>query len=373
MGGFVMYFPRINGARISCDYTFRGHRIAVLENESLSVTLLLDQGGSIVEFRFKPLDVDVMYRAPWGIRTWGSWVPTTANPRGNWMDHYPGGWQVIFPAGSTASTYKGADQGLHGEASLMAWEYEVLLDTPDEVALLTRMEGQRLPFRMERELRLKSNSGSLQIRETVENLSPQPLHCMWGQHPALGEPFLGPDLELHLPPCRITRASGGNDLPGRIVKGMSGTWPYLPGRDGQPVDLRRMPPRDQPAHDMLFAAELDEGWVAACNPQLGMGFGLSWPLEHWPHLWIWQELGGSSGAPWFGRAYALGLEPFSSIPGTELPGLAGAVANGTAPLFGPHERRSLTYNAVAFAYEGELQRITPQGAVQWKIGGRAND
>ncbi|KRE36466.1 DUF4432 family protein [Paenibacillus sp. Soil724D2] len=368
-----MYLPRSSAARISCEIIYQGQRMAVLENEQIAVTLLLDQGGSIVEFRYKPLDVDVMYRAPWGMRTWGKWVPTTSNPRGNWTDHYPGGWQVIFPAGSMASTYKGAEQGMHGEASLMAWEYEVLLDTPDEVAMLMRVETQRLPFRMERELRLKRGSGTLQIRETVENVSPVEVHCMWGQHPAIGEPFLGPGLELHLPPCRITRSAGGEDLPGRVVPGTSGEWPYLPGREGQPVDLRRMPPREQLAADMLFAAELEEGWVAACNPQLGMGFGISWPLEVWPHLWIWQEFGGTTGAPWFGRAYTMGIEPFSSIPGPDLPGLAGAVANGTAMLFAPFEKKSITFNTVAFAYEGKLQRITPDGEVQWQECAKAND
>jgi hypothetical protein len=252
----------------------------------------------------------------------------------------------------------------------MGWEYEVLLDTHDEVALLMRVEMQRMPFRMERELRLKKGSGALKIRETIENLSPQAMPCMWGQHPALGEPFLGPDLELHMPQCRISRGPGGGDLPGRIVPGSSGTWPYLPGRAGQQVDLRRMPPREQQASDMLFAAELAEGWAAASNSQLGLGFGLSWPLELWPYVWIWQEFGGMSNAPWFGRAYALGLEPFSSIPDPDVSGLAGAIANGTAMWVGPGEQRSVSYHAVAFAYESSeaIQRITPDGEIQWQTG-----
>src|SRR5690606_36937219 len=84
-GGVALYYPRNYGARISCDYEYRGHRMAVLENELVAVTVLLDQGGSIVEFRYKPLDVDIMYRTPWGMRTWGSWVPTSANSRGSWI------------------------------------------------------------------------------------------------------------------------------------------------------------------------------------------------------------------------------------------------------------------------------------------------
>ncbi|WP_405449478.1 DUF4432 family protein [Paenibacillus sp. HJGM_3] len=360
-----MYHPRGREARISCDYTYKGHRVAVLENELLAVTLLLDQGGSIVEFRYKPLDVDVMYRSPWGMRTWGSWVPTSANSRGAWIDHYPGGWQVVFPSGGGASGYKGAELGTHGEADLMAWDYEVLQDRPEEVALRLTLTTQRLPFRLERELRLAQGSGALRIRESVENLSPQALPCMWGQHPALGEPFLGPDLELHLPACRISRGPGGADQPGRFVPDSTGTWPWLPGRDGRPVDLRRLPAREERASDMLYAAELADGWAAACNGRLGLGFGLSWPLELWPYLWIWQELGGHMNAPWFGRAYALGLEPFSSLPHPEQPGLAGAVANGTALIVAPGEIKTASYNAVAFPFQTgrAIHRITREGDV----------
>jgi hypothetical protein len=361
-----MFVPRSVGARISCDYVYRGHRIAVLENESLAVTLLSDQGGSIVEFRYKPVDVDVLFRAPWGMRTWGAWVPTSANSRGGWIDHYPGGWQVVFPSGGGPSVYQGAELGTHGEVCLMAWDCRIVRDTPDEVSLALSVETQRLPFRMERVLTLRAGSGALEIVETVENLSAQALDCMWGQHPALGEPFLGPELELHLPPCRIARSPGGGGPPGRIVPGAAGMWPHLPGRDGLPVDLRRLPPRGQPAADMLFASELREGWAAACNPRLGMGFGISWPLDVWPYLWIWQELGGTARAPWFGRAYTLGLEPFSSLPDPDHPGLAGAIANGTALRFGPWERRKMTYYAVAFPYSGGRKPvITPSGAVVW--------
>ncbi|WP_127588701.1 hypothetical protein [Paenibacillus koleovorans] len=418
-----MYTPRGQGARISCDYTYRSHRIAVLEHETLAITLLLDQGGSIVEFRHKPTDIDVMYRSPWGMRTWGSWVPTTAHPRGSWIDHYPGGWQPVFPSGSGPSNYKGAEEGTHGEVCLMGWTHEVIADGPDEVGLRMSVETQRLPFRLVRELRLRQGSDALEIRETATNLSQQPMHAMWGQHPALGEPFLGPELELHLPPCRIARAPGSvsGGSPCRVMPGTSGHWPTLPGhgscsstehKDGEAellgqspclgtgmstaatesgtdvpagpngpattaatesgaaapsVDLRRFPPRGRPASDMLYASELAEGWVAATNRPLGVGFGLSWPTEQWPYLWIWQELGGHTAAPWFGRAYALGLEPFSSLPDAETPGLAGAVANGTALLFEPQESRTVTFYASLFATEEgkRLSRLTPDGRAEW--------
>ena len=363
-----MYTTRAHGARISTDYTFRGYKVAILENELIRVMLLVDRGGDVMEFRYKPLDIDVMWRSPWGLRPQNSWIPTTSPPGGNWMDHYLGGWQVIFPSGGGPSTYQGAQEGVHGEASLIAWQPEIIADTAEEVGLRLTVTTQRLPFKVVRELRLARQSGALRIQETIENLANVPLHCMWGQHPALGEPLVGPDLELVLPSCRVESGPGTLEAPDRIIPGSKGEWPFLPGPDGKPVDLRRLPPRDQPARAMLFATNLAEGWYAACNPKVGLGFGMSWPLESWPILWLWQELGGSMAAPWFGRTYTAALEPFSSRPDESGAGLAGAVANGTALPVGPAERRTVAYTAVAFPYgsasPGQVRRITPAGEVE---------
>ncbi len=60
-----------------------------------------------------------------------------------------------------------------------------------------------------------------------------------------------------------------------------------------------------------------------------------------PYLWLWQELGASTDYPWWGQAYVVGLEPFSSYPTN---GLAAAVDNGTALRFGPGQRRDLQWS-----------------------------
>nr|WP_236667172.1 hypothetical protein [Nonomuraea sp. K271] len=61
---------------------------------------------------------------------------------------------------------------------------------------------------------------------------------------------------------------------------------------------------------------------------------------------MWQELGASTDHPWWGRAYTVGLEPFSSMP---TDGLAAAVANGTALTLDPHETKELRLRAEVLA------------------------
>jgi hypothetical protein len=55
-----------------------------------------------------------------------------------------------------------------------------------------------------------------------------------------------------------------------------------------------------------------------------------------PFVWYWQEFGGTTGYPWYGRNYNVGLEPFSSAPSL---GLAEAAANGSALTLEPGEER----------------------------------
>ncbi|MFC7591718.1 hypothetical protein ACFQYP_54445 [Nonomuraea antimicrobica] len=73
---------------------------------------------------------------------------------------------------------------------------------------------------------------------------------------------------------------------------------------------------------------------------------MEWDARLLPYLWMWQELGASTGHPWWGRVYTVGLEPFSSMP---TDGLAAAVANGTALVLDPHETKVLRLRAEVLA------------------------
>jgi hypothetical protein len=49
-----------HGCRISDEWTLRGMRAAVIENELLRVLVLLDKGAEILEFCYKPLGLSVV-------------------------------------------------------------------------------------------------------------------------------------------------------------------------------------------------------------------------------------------------------------------------------------------------------------------------
>lgn len=68
-----------------------------MENEFLRVTILPEKGADIHELRYKPKDIDVLWKSPWGLKTPGKGISTAADSMAARLEHYEGGWQEIFP------------------------------------------------------------------------------------------------------------------------------------------------------------------------------------------------------------------------------------------------------------------------------------
>src|SRR3990170_390143 len=121
---------RKQGCRISLDYTYKGMRIAYLENSQLRVGVLLDKGADIFDFTYKPRDLDFMWHSPLELRK--PFVATSALPEGAFHDYYYGGWQEVLPsAGWASEPYLGTFQGLHGEVSLLPFlDSSCVVQTP---------------------------------------------------------------------------------------------------------------------------------------------------------------------------------------------------------------------------------------------------
>lgn len=89
-------YGRKQGCRLSLDYTYKGMRVAFLENELIRVGVLLDKGADIFEFTYKPHDIDFLWQSPIPMRS--PFVATSALAEGNFHDYYYGGWQEVLPS-----------------------------------------------------------------------------------------------------------------------------------------------------------------------------------------------------------------------------------------------------------------------------------
>jgi hypothetical protein len=113
---------------------------------------------------------------------------------------------------------------------------------------------------------------------------------------------------------------------------------------------------------LAYLGDFTSGYFAITNPRLRLGAGLRWPLEVFPRAWLWQEVHAGEGWPWYQRAYAVAVEPASTIPGH---GMGTARAQGYPGVrFAAGQARQVVLEAVVFEADGPVTDITEGGRVQ---------
>lgn len=270
------------GARVH-EIALLGLDAVVLENAALRVTVLAGKGTDIVEFLYKPLDIDFAPLSPGGIRDPRTLSGDAADPVAAFMESYPGGWQEVLPNGGAPGAHAGARYGQHGELALVPWDHAIERDDADGVTVAFEVALRTVPLRLVKRLSLDRATPELRIEETLVNESDVEVDVMWGHHIAFGPPFLSGE----------TRLETAVDAP---TLGAASSIDYLGGLDTYTIRDDRV------------------------------GLRVSWDARTMPYLWVWQEHGGTRQYPWWGRLRTVGLEPFSSHP---TDGLAEAVRNGT--------------------------------------------
>ena len=281
---------------------------------------------------------------------------------GVWLDVYEGGWQTVLPGGGWPSEYSGAEMGLHAEVNTMPWDCVVTEDTPSRVSIRCWVRTYRTPFFFEKTLALTTDSPVLEIEEALTNEGEEPARCVWGEHIALGAPFLSEDCVIDLPGGVLINHPKEHHPNNRLKAGFKGPWPWTEGIDGSRIDLSKIPPKSSRVYDLSYIADMPDGWYAVTNQQMGLGFGVLFPKEVFRYLWYWQSFGGGFGYPWYGRTYNVGLEPFTSYTSD---GLANAIENETALKLEPGQRIEASQKAVVYTGDdlAGVERINPDGSV----------
>ncbi len=351
-------YGRNSGCRITADYTYRGMRVAFLENELLRIGVLIDKGADIFTFVYKPHDLDFMWQSPLELRS--PYVATSALPEGAFHDYYYGGWQEVLPsAGWASEPYLGTYQGLHGEASLLPFQYQIAEDSEALISIKLWTRLYRSPLSLERSMSLAQGEPVLRISERLVNEAAVEFAVMWGHHPAFGQPFFDESCVVATPAAQVEvldyHRNGlwqpGEDFEFPLVKNR---------RSGELEDITRVKPRSTESVDVVFFKDLSEGWYGLTNTKRKLGFGMSWDHELFKYLWMWQVYGGHDDYPWYGRTYNCALEPFTSYPPA---GIKNAIDNGTALHLKPGQK--IETDLVAVAYEAEsISRITRTGEVR---------
>jgi hypothetical protein len=294
----------------------------VLENSRVKVGILVSRGAEIVEFRFKPLDMDVLWHTDRALPSPG-YFPQTAQEVDTFFDHFVGGWQESFPTGNSVGSFRGARLALHGEVSLQPWDYDVVRDSAGGVEVEFRVACRRTPFELTRRMSLEGDSAVVRFEEQISNRAGVTLEYAWGHHPSFGPPFLTPQCVLDLPPGTYrTPPAASPKARSRFLPEQESRSFRLRGTNGQVIDARSAPP-ERGGTMGNFCIELrGPGRASLRNPTVDLGIGFVWDSRVFRYLWQWEVSHGCPDYPLWGREYLVALEPFN-CPIGGLPGFAG--------------------------------------------------
>jgi galactose mutarotase-like enzyme len=226
---------------------------------------------------------------------------------------------------------------------LLPWSASDERDDESETSVRFTVVCHRMPFTLERRMRLLQDQPVLILEDTVTNQGTAPLEFLLGQHVVLGGDFLEAGCRLDAPAGRIiTPPELYEPASACLAPGQSEPWPYglgrLPGEASftRRVDLRQVPGPEAHIHDDVFLTELEKGRVAVTNPRLGLRFQMDWDPDSYRSIVNWRPLGGADLPPLTG-IYGLGIEPWMSRFD-----LLGAIEHGEAQRLEPGERWSTT-------------------------------
>jgi hypothetical protein len=348
------------GCRISHHMTWHSYSAMILQNELIQIVLLPGKGSEIVQFLFKPLDVDFMWHGPNRLRDRGGFVPAGGSQASTFFDFWSGGWFEVVPNGGPACEYTGAPLGNFAETINLPWEYTILENKPNLVTVGLWTRTYRTPFLLQKTLTLRAGCPTLWIEERLTNVGNESVNYMWGHHPVVGEPFLDETCRLYAPDCAVEVLHAEDGPDNRMGLHQVGRWPFIKDREGNQLDLRGMPPRSARTMDNCYLRDFEEGWIAVQNPKKRVGFGLAWDPDVFRYVWVWQALGGGIGYPWYRRTYNMGLEPWTSYP---CAGVEQAVKRGTAPMMAPGGHRDAWLTATVFVGAEEPRAVHRDGCV----------
>jgi len=329
------------GARISTDWTYRGMRSLVLENDDLRTTVLPDYGAKVFEFTLKSLGRDLLYHNPRvEIRTPVYGV--------NMDDWWHGGIDECIPTGAP-STYRGEEYPYMGETWPLAWDFEIQKNSSEEVTVHLWRPTIIAPLLVERWMTLRDHGSVLEMRHKITNLGYSDFQFLWGIHPALA---INLSSRIDIPKSKviIDTSFPGNRLG---APGDSYQWPYV-NTGGRTVDMRAVNPPESQTWDLHYATDFAEGWLAVTDTSAKAGFGMAFPKEILKCIWIWMVYGG-----WRGL-YCAAVEAWTGYPTK----LEDAIKQGK--YYSLNAGENLTCETRLVGYKGmtQVNRIRPDGKVE---------
>lgn len=328
--------------RLDLNWKYRDLQVVRLENEWICIDVLPELGAKVWNLIHKPTGRNLLWHNPH--------LPPDRQPFGaKFDDAWSGGWDELIPNDVPTPVRYGDTLPDHGEVWSQSSEWTVL-DPGEKCAAVKFVNyGRVWPTRFEKTITLCPGESFCRVKYRYTNLAAVPFNFLWNIHPALA---ISPATRLDLPARQGLTDPWSTDL---FADWTEYTWPYAVDRSGQKIDLRCVPPKCDWA-DHHYLPDVAAGWYAVTDTQSKIGFGIAFPTDVFPHLWLFRAFGG-----WRGL-YTLIVEISTGYPHR----LAVAQEQNHCGHLEPGETVEAEITAVVYTGITSVRAVRPDGQV---IGG----
>ncbi|MDG6939403.1 MAG: DUF5107 domain-containing protein [Nitrososphaerota archaeon] len=281
----------MTGVKATDEWSFRGLKAVVLENERLRVSLLPELGGKIYDIVHLPTRTNILWHNP---RVRPRKVPFGCK----FDDVWSGGWDEVFP-NDAESLYMGDRFPDMGEIWSLPWDYE-LEEDGKSATVTAKVTPPISPVEIIRRLTLKEDDPKITCAYEIRNLGDDELKFLWKIHPAFAINER----------CSIEIAAEygivDERFAGPFAKGVY-RWPRAELRGGGKKDVSLVSPGDHNT-TLHYATGLRDGVVRFRDEKNGIVSEITFPKEVMDNVWLFLAYGGWRGV------YNAVIEPSTSYP-----------------------------------------------------------
>jgi galactose mutarotase-like enzyme len=278
-------------ARASDEWSLRGYKAVVLENEEVRVTILPELGAKIHGIHHLRKGRDVLWHNPR--------VPIGKVPFGSRFDDvWSGGWDEIFP-NDAESTVGGERYPDMGEVWSLPWEYSVD-EKRNEASATTKVACPISPVEVSRKVTMRRGEPGFDCEYEFVNLGGDEVRFLWKIHPAF---------EIN-GGCEISVPASAGFVDPRYASRFAAArypWPRARYRDGKTVDVGKVVPEARTC-TLHYLTGLREGAAAFTDRENGVRSTIEFQKDVMDNVWLFLAYGG-----WRGVRNAV-IEPSTSYP-----------------------------------------------------------